>query len=110
MIEKKHIKWIVGVLALAMFVPLAGCRDSDSIVGKWKNEDGEKLVFHEDGTGTSTGGTGAWAPQGAFTWKIEGNYVDRNGEDAHGKPWRQNDRYRLSEKTLYLGIRSYTWD
>ncbi|MCL2700872.1 MAG: hypothetical protein FWE88_04165 [Phycisphaerae bacterium] len=51
MFENKNVKRIVGLLALAMIVPLAGC--SKSIVGKWKDKSGMAIyTFAKDGTGT----------------------------------------------------------
>jgi len=96
MFENKRMKWIVGLLVLAMLVPLAGC--SKSIVGKWADKDA-MIEFKSDGTGT-LGDKDAIISM-PFTWKTDGGKLTISMEIVGSKDETMGE-YSVSESTLTL--------
>jgi len=43
---------MMALLAVATIMPLAGCGDGKSIVGKWQDKAGKTYIFASDGTGS----------------------------------------------------------
>jgi len=105
MSHKKNVQHLVGLLILALLVPLAGC--SESIVGVWENEEQPISGYSRPVREFSSDGTGSYRNRNgdvfSLTWKIDGNllvltFPPSSVRETRGEVYKY--QYKISGSTL----------